>query len=120
MSDILWIAYLGLLGAPAIGFLLKGKYKTVAMKIDFVVSVMTWTGLFGYVTGIPIGVALVWKIVFFVGILWDFIFVMFIDHSDEKIEELSETTVKATTVVFSILMLIPLYYGIYRYAFYMM
>ena len=74
MSDILWIAYLGILGAPAIGFLLKGKYKTTAMKVDFFVSCMTWTGLFGYVTSINVGPALLWKMVFFVGILWDLLF----------------------------------------------
>ncbi|MDQ0484523.1 hypothetical protein [Guptibacillus hwajinpoensis] len=120
MSEILWIAYLGLIGAPAIGFLLKGKYKTVVMKIDFLVSVTTWTGLFGYVTSIPIGDALIWKIVFFVGILWDLIFVIFLDHSDEKMEGISETTLKITTVVFSIIILLPLYYGVYRYAFHVM
>lgn len=120
MSEIFWIAYLGLLGAPAIGFLLKGKYKTIAMKLDFVVSVMTWIGLFGYVTNIKIGDALIWKIVFFVGILWDLIFVIFLDHSDEEMGDLSETAVKITTVVFSIIILIPLYYGVYRYAFLVM
>ncbi|WP_347551899.1 hypothetical protein ABFG93_07285 [Pseudalkalibacillus hwajinpoensis] len=120
MSDVLWIAYLGLLGAPAIGFLLKGKYKTVSMKIDFIVTATTWTGLFGYVTGLSIGVAILWKIIFFVGILWDLLFVIYFDQSDEKIEELSEVAVKATTIVFSVVMLIPLYYGIYRYAFYIL
>lgn len=117
MSDILWIAYLGILGAPAIGFLLKGKYKTTAMKVDFCVSCMTWTGLFGYVTSINVGPALLWKMVFFVGILWDLLFVIFIDQSDEAIEGMSENMVKATTVVFSICMLLPLYYGLFRYAF---
>ncbi len=120
MSDILWIAYLGLLGAPAIGFLLKGKYKTVPMIVDFVVSAITWTGLFGFVTGMPIGFSLLWKIVFFGGILWDLLFVLFIDKSDEEIEGVSEGAVKATTIVFSIVMLIPLYYGIYRYGFHVM
>ncbi len=117
MSDLLWITYLGILGAPAIGFLLKGKYKTIAMKVDFIVSCMTWTGLFGYVTSISIGPTLLWKIVFVVGIVWDLLFVIYIDQSDEAIEGLSEKTVKATTVVFSILMLLPLYYGLFRYAF---
>jgi hypothetical protein len=117
MSDILWIVYLGLLGAPAIGFLLKGKYKTATMKVDFFVSCMTWTGLFGYVTSISIGPSLLWKIVFCVGIIWDLLFVIFIDKSDEAIEGVSEKTMKATTIGFSILMLLPLYYGLFRYAF---
>ncbi|MFK3960191.1 hypothetical protein [Guptibacillus hwajinpoensis] len=117
MSDILWILYLGVLGAPAIGFLLKGKYKTASMKIDFLVSATTWTGLFGYVTEISIGPAVIWKFVFFLGLLWDLLFVLYFDQSDEAIEGMSEKSVKMTTVIFSIIMLIPLYYGLFRYAF---
>ncbi|MBM7603711.1 hypothetical protein JOC75_001684 [Metabacillus crassostreae] len=118
-GNILWIIYLGLLGTTAIFFLIKGMYKTTLTKVDFVISIITWIGLFGFVTNIQILTPLVWKIVFFGGIAWDIFFGLFIqDHyEDEDFEDIP----KAVRIVLSFLMLViligPLYYGLYHYAF---
>ena len=67
-GNIFWIIYLGLLGTAAIGFLIKGKYKTVLSKIDFIISIITWIA--GYLVTLqthPILTPIIWKIVFLCG-----------------------------------------------------
>ncbi len=119
MVDIFWMIYLGLLGTVAIGFLIKGKYKTVLAKMDFVMSIITWIGLFGYVTNTQILTPIVWKVVFLGGLLWDVIFSLFLnDYYGEEIDEELPTFLKyAITVVVLVIFVGPLYYGLYRYAF---
>lgn len=115
MTDILWTTYLGILGAFAIGYLIKGGNKTFSAKLDFVISIFTWMGLFGYVTGNELLTPLVWKIVFVGGLAWDFLYGL------KKFNEEAEEVPKAARpFVFGATVLIligPLYYGLYQYAF---
>ncbi|WP_226668169.1 hypothetical protein [Metabacillus litoralis] len=118
-GNILWIIYLGLLGTAAIGFLIKGKYKTLLTKVDFIISVITWIGLFGYVTNIQLLTSLVWKIVFVGGITWDLIFGLFIEdhYESEELEEIPKTLRMVLTTIILVIFLGPLYYGLFHYAF---
>ncbi|XQY93060.1 hypothetical protein ACNRWW_06600 [Metabacillus sp. HB246100] len=122
MGTVLWIIYLGILGAAAIGFLLKGKYKTVYLKLDFVVSVITWIGLFGFVTDMNLLTPLVWKIVFVCALLWDVCFgILFNKMNGEDVEEMKELSLFAKRVItfFTMLVLLgPLYVGLFHYAFF--
>jgi hypothetical protein len=111
-KDILWTIYLGMLGTASIGFLIKRKYKTVKSKLDFIISIFTWLGLFGYVTGIQLFTPIVWKVVFVVGLLWDVVYTIFL-YDDSDYEE--ELPVPARIV--GLVVLVPLYYGLYHYAF---
>jgi hypothetical protein len=119
LATILWTGYLGLLGTVTIGYLIKRKFKTTLAKIDFVFSIITWIGLFGYVTNTQILTPNVWKIVFFGGLAWDFIYGMFLnDHYGEEIrEDVPKHIMKIITAVMFVILLGPLYYGLYRYAF---
>lgn len=115
MIDILWTIYLGVLGAFAIGYFFKGGYKTNSAKLDFVISIITWIGLFGYVTSNDFLNPLVWKIVFIGGLIWDFMYGL-----KKFNEEANEIPKAAQPVVFGLTALImigPLYYGLFKYAF---
>lgn len=119
MADFLWIIYLGFMGTTAIWFLIKGKYKNHMTRLDFVISIITWFGLFGFVTEIEMLNPLFWKIVFFFGLLWDVIFTIFFaerfsrDFGLEEDEEPMPLAAKLSGLIF----VFPLYYGIYHYAF---
>jgi hypothetical protein len=109
LAHTFWIIYLGILGTSAIGLLLKGKYKTIRTKLDFVISIITWIGLFGFVADKQILTPMTWKIVFIVGLLWDVLFTtIFYDYEEE---------LPFVARIFGLTLLIPLYYGIYQYAF---
>ncbi len=118
-GNIFWIIYLGILGTAAVGFLIKGKYKTLLSKIDFIISIITWIGLFGYVTNTSILTPIIWKIVFFGGLLWDVIFSIFLnDYYGEEIDE--EIPIFLKNIMIGIVLVIfvgPLYYGLFLYAF---
>lgn len=108
-GNLLWSIYLGLLFTASIGLLIKGKYKTMQRQLDFVISIITWIGLFGYVTHIQILTPVVWKFVFICGLLWDVIInVFFIDFEEE---------LPLAARIFGLVILAPLYYGLYHYAF---
>lgn len=49
MVEIFWYVYLGLVGTAAIGILIKGE-KTLFYIVDFIISIFTWLGFFGYFT----------------------------------------------------------------------
>lgn len=117
MIDILWICYLGILATAVIGMIINGKYNTALGKLDFVFSVITWIGLFGYVTNNQILTPLVWKIVFICGLLWDVIFS--VKKFNEEVKDDNEPlTVKLTILIITLIILMgPLYYGLYQYAF---
>ncbi|NKE04376.1 MULTISPECIES: hypothetical protein [Mesobacillus] len=121
MADFLWIIYLGFLGTTAIWFLLKGKYKNKITRTDFVISIITWFGLFGYVTETPMLIPLVWKIVFVFGLLWDVIFTVFFadrfaaDFGFDEDEE--EEPMPLAARLSGLIFVVPLYYGIFHYAF---
>ncbi|MFD4820346.1 hypothetical protein [Peribacillus butanolivorans] len=119
MGHIFWMIYLGILGTAAIGFLIKGAYKTSLAKMDFVISIITWIGLFGYITKTSILTPLVWKFVFVGSLLWDIIFSFMIKdyNSDKKAEELPDSISKLLTGITLVVCLGPLYYGLFKYAF---
>lgn len=117
--NVFWIIYLGLLGTVAIGYLIKGKYKGILAKIDFIISIITWIGLWGFVTNTKVLSPIIWKIVFVGGLLWDVIYGMFLNdfYKDEADEDIPVLAKKIIAGVILIITVGPLYYGLYRYAF---
>ncbi|AZB41815.1 hypothetical protein CEF21_05575 [Bacillus sp. FJAT-42376] len=116
---MLWVIYLGILGTAAIGFLLKGGYKTTWMRADFIVSILTWIGLMGYVTGSSFFTPIVWKFVFAGGLLWDVFFSFKIkdENGDSIYEEIPKQARPVLIGGSFILFLGPLYFGLFMYAF---
>ncbi|MDQ0169294.1 hypothetical protein [Paenibacillus tundrae] len=119
MINWLWTIYLGLLGTASLGYLLKGKYGTTLGKIDFVVSVITWFGLLGYVKHIQWLNPLAWKVITISALLWDILFAMLLkDHQGEDLlEEFSIGKRRWLMLVTLVITLAPLYYGLFRYSF---
>ncbi|HWK21652.1 MAG TPA: hypothetical protein VNS08_01355 [Ureibacillus sp.] len=117
MIYIFWLIYLGILATAAIGFLIKGGYKTTVTKLDFVFSIITWIGLFGYVTNNQILTPFVWKFVFVGGLLWDVIF-SFKKFNEEVTDEEIPKFIKPIIIVITLIICVgPLYYGLFNYAF---
>jgi hypothetical protein len=119
MADFLWLMYLGFMGTTAIWFLIKGKYKNNVTRLDFIISMITWFGLFGYVTGTEMLTPIVWKIVFILGLLWDVLFTIFFADrfaGDFGLEE-DEKEMPIGAKLSGLLFILPLYYGIFQYAF---
>jgi hypothetical protein len=117
MIDILWYGYLGLLAIAAIGTLITVGYRTTGTKLDFVFSIITWLGLFGYVTSNQILTPLVWKFVFVFGLLWDVIFSFKKFLEDTKYDDKSLSVRLAIIGITVLISLGPLYYGLFHYAF---
>ncbi|MDQ0228680.1 hypothetical protein [Metabacillus niabensis] len=117
MLDILWYCYLGFLAIAAIGILITGYKKPFAI-LDFIISIITWIGLFGYVTNKPILFPFVWKIVFVAGLLWDVYFSF--KKFNEEVNDDDETpkSIKFCIIGITFIILIgPLYFGLFHYAF---
>ncbi|RSD24433.1 hypothetical protein [Mesobacillus subterraneus] len=120
MADFMWLMYLGFMGTTAIWFLIKGKYKNKITKLDFIISIITWLGLFGYVTDTEMLTPLVWKIVFFGGLLWDVVFTIFFAErfaDDFGFEDEGYEPMPLAAKLSGLIFIAPLYYGIFRYAF---
>ncbi|MDQ6418410.1 hypothetical protein RB620_03065 [Paenibacillus sp. LHD-117] len=119
MVDVLWTIYLGLLATASLTFLFKGKYKSKLSKIDFVVSIITWIGLFGYVTETAILNPTVWKFVSVAAFLWDLSITMLLKgyEGEEILEELPIVARRVWMLITFVVMVGPLYYGLFRYAF---
>lgn len=115
--NMFWTIYLGILGAVAIGYLIKGKYKTFPAKLDFVISIITWIGLFGYVSNIQIINTSLWQIVFFGALFWDLIYGFFLADYGEEFEGVSPPVKYIIIAVVFVILLGPLYFGLYKYAF---
>ncbi|HBU82639.1 MAG TPA: hypothetical protein DEF35_13540 [Paenibacillus sp.] len=115
----LWTMYLGLLGTASLAFLFKGKYKSKLSKIDFIVSVITWIGLLGFVTETTILTPAFWKIVTVIAFLWDISFTMLLkDYEDKEIlEELPIAVRRVWMLITLVIMIGPLYYGLFKYSF---
>ncbi len=116
-GNIFWTVYLGLLATVAIGYLFKGKYKTVKEKLDFVMSIITWIGLFGYVTDIQILTPIVWKAVFVGGLLWDVTFSFLFKDWPSEMNDIPLFFRNILVAITLVILLGPLYYGLYQYAF---
>ncbi|WP_079509118.1 hypothetical protein [Mesobacillus jeotgali] len=119
MADFLWVIYLGFMGATAVWFLIKGKYKNNITRLDFLISIITWLGLFGFVTETEMFVPSVWKMVFIIGLLWDVLFTIFFADrfaGDFGFEE-EEDPMPLVARLIGLITIAPLYYGIFQYAF---
>ncbi|WP_050184158.1 hypothetical protein [Domibacillus robiginosus] len=119
MIQAFWTIYLGILGVSAIGFLVGRKYKTIPAKLDFVISIITWIGLFGYVTDNQILTPLVWKFIFVVALLWDVIFSFNTKYynGDKTLNDMPQP-LKSIFIVGALIVTVgPLYYGLFHYAF---
>jgi hypothetical protein len=116
MVEIFWYIYLGLLGTAAIGFLIKGE-KTLFYMLDFIISIFTWLGLFGYVTHTTMFTPVIWKIVFVGGLLWDIVFSLIKGVKSEEFEEMPISIRVIFMLGTTLILLGPLYYGLFKYAF---
>ncbi|TCN20425.1 hypothetical protein [Mesobacillus foraminis] len=119
MADFLWTIYLGLLATASLAFLIKGKYKTKLSKIDFVVSIIPWIGLFGYVTETAILNPAAWKIIGVAAFVWDLTFTMLLKgyEGEEILDEMPVLARRIWMLATFAVMVGPLYYGLFRYAF---
>jgi len=116
MIDIFWLCYLGILAITAFVILIKVGYKTTFGILDFVFSIITWIGLFGYVTNNQILTPIVWQFVFVSGLLMDFVFGF--KKFNEGVNDDEPQSVKL--IIFGITFIIllgPLYFGLFNYAF---
>ena len=113
MEQIFWHLYAALLGTSTIGFLIHGGQKPFMVKIDLFVSIVTWMGLFGYVTNNDFLMPLVWKLVFFGALLWDIVFSLTMRRHFAA----SQAPGTAGTVILTVVLLAPLYYALFHYAF---
>ncbi|OLS41069.1 hypothetical protein BTR25_06000 [Bacillus sp. MRMR6] len=112
-----WYCYLGFLAIAVVGILLT-KYETTIGIVDFIFSVITWIGLFGYVTNNQFLIPLVWKFVFVIAILWDVYFSFKNFHEDVKDDDQTPQSVKLAIIGITLIVLLgPLYFGLYNYAF---
>ncbi|MED3729380.1 hypothetical protein [Priestia filamentosa] len=116
MVEIFWHVYLGLLGTAAIGFLIKGE-KTLFYMVDFIISIFTWLGLFGYVTHTIMFTPFVWKLVFVGGLIWDIVFSLIKGVRNEELEGIPTSIRFILMLVTTFILLGPLYYGLFNYAF---
>lgn len=116
MIDILWFCYLGFLAIAAIVILITA-YKSPLGILDFIFSVITWIGLFGYVTNNQILTPLVWKIVFVIGLLWDLLFSIK-KFNEEVKDDVEPQSIKLAILGITLIILLgPLYFGLFQYAF---
>ncbi|PLT35922.1 hypothetical protein [Bacillus sp. V5-8f] len=117
-GNLLWTVYLALLATVTIGFLIKGKYKTFLEKIDFFISIFTWIGLFGYVTDTQILTPAVWKAVFIGALIWDISFTVFFNKLyQEETEGIPVHVQKMISAISLVILIGPMYYGLFHYAF---
>jgi hypothetical protein len=120
IDSIFWMTYLAVLAMIAINSLIKGMVNTVLKKLDFLISIFTWTGLLAYVTNIQILTPIVWKTVFVVGLIWDIFFCFYITFLEKEHfpdDEEIPLAVRINGLVIGLAFLAPLYYGLYQYAF---
>jgi hypothetical protein len=117
MIDFLWYSYLVILAIAAIAILITSYKKTLGI-IDFLFSIITWIGLFGYVTNSQILTPLVWKFVFVIGLIWDVYFSF--KKFNEEVEGDNDTpqSIKLAIIGVTLIFLVgPLYFGLFNYAF---
>lgn len=115
MSFFLWTIYLGVLGLSLVAYVKEEWRKyTVLGFIDFLISIVTWIGLFSFVTGQTIFTQDVWRIVFVLGLCWDVAGSLFFPH---KLTSREMEDGPFFLRFASLLFIFPLYYGIYQLAF---
>ncbi|MDN7242220.1 hypothetical protein QWY14_10445 [Planococcus sp. N028] len=119
MIQILWYIYAAFLATSSIAYLIHGGYKNKIFLIDLVVSAITWTGLFGFITHREIFTPFVWQVVFFGALLWDILFYFFLRNKvmETEVEGEDMRMMNIFTTVFMVILLGPLYYALFQYAF---
>ncbi|HDX9612598.1 TPA: hypothetical protein ROY01_003691 [Bacillus toyonensis] len=109
---MLWKIYLVIVAILAIISLIRGMFQTPIQKFDFVVSIITWIGLFGFVFDVEILNSIVWKCIFVFSIIWTLSAVFILRLYEEENESLP-----FVFKLIGIIPTLPLYYGLYQYAF---
>ncbi|MGM7680989.1 hypothetical protein ACSVDA_02430 [Cytobacillus sp. Hm23] len=108
-STVMWSIYLIFLVASTIGFLFMEKLKTKRQKLDLVIGIITFIGLFGYIYNIQLLTPFIWMIVFVGALIWEITGIFF--PAGYKLEP----SIKEKIIGF--LGSIPLFYGLFQYAF---
>ncbi|WP_237981623.1 hypothetical protein [Bacillus thuringiensis] len=109
---MLWKIYLVIVAILAITSLVRGMFQTPIQKFDFVVSIITWIGLFGFVFDVQILTLIVWQCIFVFSIIWTLTAVFVLRLYEEKDDQLP-----FIFKLIGIIPTLPLYYGLYQYAF---
>ncbi|ARC29841.1 hypothetical protein IEK_04668 [Bacillus toyonensis] len=109
---MLWKIYLVIVAILTITSLIRGMFQTPIQKFDFVVSIITWIGLFGFVFDVEILTSIVWKCIFVFSIIWALSAVFILRLYEEKDEPLP-----FIFKLIGVIPTLPLYYGLYQYAF---
>lgn len=83
--------------------------------VDFIIFAVALIGLFAFIWEKIIFPRLFWKINFFTHILWNMFYLYFLPFPEQikEITEASQFTISTTSVIYYI----PLFYGLYFYAF---
>lgn len=109
---MLWKVYLVIVAVLAITSLVRGMFQTTLQKFDFVVSIITWMGLFGFVFDVQILTPIVWKCIFVFSVIWTLIIAFVL-----RLYEENDRPLPFIFKLVGILPTLPLYYGLYQYAF---
>ncbi|MED0885149.1 hypothetical protein P4T51_19475 [Bacillus mycoides] len=109
---MLWKVYLVIIAILTITSLVRGMFQTLIQKFDFVVTIITWIGLFGFVFDVEIVTPLVWKYIFLFSVIWTLSAVFVLRLYEEKDDPLP-----FIFKLIGIIPTLPLYYGLYQYAF---
>lgn len=109
MIHILWVIYLGIVGTNTIFSILRGEYKTRLAKIDLLFTIVSFIGLFGFITNHIIFTLSFWKVFFVFLIIWE-IWYSFIYFRREQ-------GISVMTVPFILLLSLPVYIAVYSIAF---
>lgn len=119
MIHTFWVIYLGLAGVSLVDLFLKSRGNTAAVKMECAISLITWVGLFGYVTNNPILTPLIWKFVFIGALLWDILFTVQRKsrEGDVELNGMPKLNKKTVSLLLPVVTIFPLYYGLFHYAF---
>ncbi|PEB79412.1 hypothetical protein COM95_21685 [Bacillus cereus] len=109
---MLWKVYLVIVAILTITSLVRGMYQTPIQKFDFVLTIITWIGLFGFVFDVEILIPLVWKCIFVFSVIWTWSAVFVLRLYEEK-----NAPLPFIFKLIGIIPTLPLYYGVYQYAF---
>ncbi|WP_250886741.1 hypothetical protein [Bacillus sp. SM2101] len=108
-ATVMWSIYLIFLAASLIVFLYVEKLKTKRQKLDLVMHIITFIGLFGYVYNVQMLTPFIWMIIFVCALIWGITGIVFPPGYIKKLSIIES--------IFGVLISIPLYYGLYQYAF---
>lgn len=118
MIQIFWYIYAAFLATSTIAFFIHGGYKSPVFLVDLAFTIIAWVGLFGFVTHSQIFTPVVWQVILAVVVLWDLLFFFFI-KSRFAVEAPESDTLSMTmaSAALMLLLLSPLYYALFQYAF---